>query len=309
MRKEIFKFPGAGEKPLSAVILLPEGAPIGVLQVTHGMTEHMGRWENFAAAITEVGYAVCGFDLRGHGADVVCPGIASFGQADWEATLEDMHCLFLRMQERFSELPYHMLGFSLGSFLLREYMGRYPDGVSGMILVGTGQQPGFLLNILQAAVRSQIKKAGWEQTTPLVRKLSFETYNKRFAPNRTAADWLCADETELDAYLKDPQCKEDISAGLFYHLLGGMKRCGAADACKHYPKALPVLLLSGADDPVGEMGKGVMAVEKQFGTAGMTRVQTMLLPGARHDLLHEEKSGAAEQATACICQFLTEKDR
>ncbi|MBQ7841452.1 MAG: alpha/beta hydrolase [Lachnospiraceae bacterium] len=105
-------------------------------------------------------------------------------------------------------------GFSLGSFLLREYLGRYDDEMAGAAILGTGYQPGAILSVMIAIVRGQIKKVGFEKTTPLVKKLSFETYNHKFQPNRTPSDWLCADEAQIDAYLTDPLCRKDISAEL-----------------------------------------------------------------------------------------------
>ncbi len=304
MRMETLQLTAHGGKHLEAVLWLPEGAPTGVLQITHGMTEHIRRWETLAEELCRHGIVTAGFDLRGHGADVVLPGIASFGEDGWEASLEDMHCLFALLEQRFPGLPHHMLGFSLGSFLLREYLGKYPEGIAGAVLVGTGQQPGALLGMLQALVKTQIRKAGRDDTTPLVRKLSFETYNNKFAPNRTAADWLCADEDQLDGYLHDPMCREQISAGLFWQLLASMKRCGAAGGCANWDKATPILLLSGEEDPVGDMGRGVAAVYNQLSKAGMRHLERKLLPDARHDLFHEESSGAAAQARALLCRWI-----
>ncbi len=304
MQIETIQFSGYGDKQLNARLWLPDSAPIGILQITHGMTEHIGRWETFAKALCQIGFAVAGFDLRGHGADQIQPGIASLGSDGWDASLEDMHCLFTFLQKRFPSLPHFMLGFSLGSFLLREYLGQYSESISGAILLGTGQQPGILLGILQAIIHTQINKVGWDATTPLVRKLSFETYNQKFAPNRTTADWLCSDEQQLDTYLQDPLCREHISAGLFWQLLGSMKRCGSAGGCSNWDKATPILLLSGASDPVGDMGKGVLAVQRQLQRAGLQQIELQLLPGCRHDLIHEERNGAAAKARKIICRWL-----
>ncbi len=301
---EQFSFTGADGKQLNAVLWIPQHEIRGVMQITHGMTEHMGRWSTTAEALTAAGIAVCGYDLRGHGADVIVPGIAAFGEHDWEAALEDMHILFLQLKKRFPTLPHLMMGFSLGSFLLREYLGRYPDGITGAVLIGTGQQPGWLLECIIAIVQTQIRKAGWYTSTPLIRKLSFETYNRKFAPNRTNADWLCSDTVQLDAYLSDPMCRHDISAGLFRHLLSSMRRCAVRSSCENWDKDTPILLLSGERDPVGNMGNGVRAVQKQLHREGIKTVGMQLLPNARHDLLHEECSGAAESARAILIAWV-----
>ena len=260
MRKETFEWTGFGGKRLPAVIWLPEGDAACVLQITHGMTEHIGRYEAFAEEMTAQGVVVAGFDLRGHGQNEGDREVASLGEGGWEATLEDMRLFFACLASRFPQLPHHMLGFSLGSFLLREYLGRWPEGVAGAVIMGTGHQPSAVLSVMMAIVRGQIKKGGFDKTTSLVRQLSFGTYNQKFKPNRTASDWLCADSARLDAYIADPLCRKDISSGLFWQLLGAMKRTGTKAAVDGINKDMPVLLLSGQDDPVGDQGKGVAAL-------------------------------------------------
>ena len=289
---------------LPCTLWLPESAPRAVLQIVHGMTEHMGRYEYFAAFLTAHGIAVAGFDLRGHGKNGSDPAVASFGEEGWAESLKDIHIFRTHLQDRFPALPHFILGFSLGSFLLREYLIDHSHGLSGAIIMGTGHQPPVILSIIRGLVKSQIKKAGFDGTTPLVRKLSFETYNKGFAPNRTEADWLCADTAALDAYLNDPLCRESISAGLFWQLLGAMKRTGSPNVYSSQNKAMPILLLSGQDDPVGDFGKGVTAVHKAMTAAGFHKIQAELYPNARHDLLHEEESGAAASARTRIVSFI-----
>ena len=307
MRAEFFHFCGFGGTELPAVLWMPDEAPSMVLQVTHGMTEHIGRYEGFAQALTAQSVAVVGFDLRGHGKNPGNPDVASFGEGGWEASLQDMRLLFEWVGQRFPGVPCRMLGFSLGSFLLREYLGRWPEDVDGAIIMGTGNQPGWLLSVMIAIVRGQIKKGGFDNTTDLVRKLSFESYNQRFKPNRTHADWLCADEQQLDRYIADPLCRRDISSGLFGQLLEAMKRTGTPNACAAWRKDMPVLLISGQEDPVGDGGEGVLAVKRQLDAAGLQRVSLHLLPGARHIVLCEEQSGAARQAMDIISRWLTQE--
>ena len=122
---------------------MPDGDPKQLLQITHGMTEHMGRYEVFAEYLQPMGIAVAGFDLRGHGRNSGDPDVASFGEGGWAASIEDMQLFYEHLQRRFSGKPHFMLGFSLGSFLLREYLTKYPDegALSGAIIMGTGTQP------------------------------------------------------------------------------------------------------------------------------------------------------------------------
>ena len=162
------------------------------------------------------------------------------------------------------------------------------------MIMGTGQQPKWILSMIMAVVKGEIKKAGFDDTNDMIRNLSFGTYNKSFAPNRTSADWLCLDKKQLDLYLTDELCKKDISAGLFWQLLNSMKRTADKNTYKNWRKDLPVLLLSGSDDPVGSQGKGVAAVEKSMRKAGITNVKCKMYTGARHDILHEDSLGITE---------------
>lgn len=289
---------------LQAVIWQPADEVKAVFQITHGMTEHMGRYEDFAAALCRQGIAVAGFDLRGHGQNPGDPEVASLGSGGWAASLEDMHDFAALLQVRFPGIPHYMLGFSLGSFLLREYLGKYPDGVAGAIIAGTGHEPGWLLGILMALVKGEIKKNGFDGTTDLVKQLSFGTYNQNFKPNRTEADWLCADPEALDQYLADPLVRKHISSGLFRELLGSMKRTGKAESYKSWNKAMPVLLLYGAEDPVNKAGKGVAALQTMLQKAGLQSVSCKSFPNARHDIFHEKSAGTAEAVPDCIAEWL-----
>ena len=305
MKTETFEFVGFGETNLPACLWLPEGEVKAVLQVTHGMTEHMGRYEALAGLLCPMGIAVAGFDLRGHGRNPGDRSVASFGKGGWAASIEDMRLFYGLLRQRFPGARHDMLGFSLGSFLLREYLTQYPgEGeISGAIIMGTGHQPGWLLSVMMAIVNGQIKKAGFDNTTDLVRRLSFGTYNQKFKPNRTSADWLCADEGELDKYLADPLVRRDISAGLFRDLLASMKRTGGTQEYDGWDPGLPILLISGQDDPVGDGGRGVHAVYDRMKKARMENVTLKLFPGARHDLLHEE-SCAADAARKYIAEWI-----
>lgn len=303
--QEIYIYKDTTEDEIQAQIWLPTGEVKCVLQVVHGMTEHIGRYEKLAKHLTQEGIAVAGFDLKGHGVKGKGMTCASFGEEGWEATLEDIHLLHLSLKKRFADAKHYLLGFSLGSFLVREYFSTYEEhDFAGTIIMGTGQQPALVLSAIMAIVKGAIKKAGHDNTTDLVRNLSFGTYNKKFSPSRTKADWLCSDQTELDKYVADRLCKEDISAGLFWQLLASMKRTADKNTYLKWNKNMPVLLLSGGVDPVGDAGKGVRLVEKAMKNAGLTNVTLKLYPGARHDILHEEKSGVASSVYQAIKDML-----
>ncbi len=304
MFQETISFPASDGTILNAILWQPKSQPKAILQVTHGMTEHMGRYQDFAAALTSQGILVAGFDLRGHGGNPGDASCASMGKGGWEASIRDMQYFRLELDRQFPGLPHYMLGFSLGSFLLRDFLGQYPSGISGAIIAGSGQQPSPVLSIMMAIVKTQVKKSGFDQTTDLVKQLSFGVYNSKFKPSRTEADWLCSDSRQLDAYLADPLCRKHISSGLFYDLLDSMRRTGSPNSYVSWDKALPVLLLSGSADPVGDMGKGIGVIALSMKKAGMERVCSCLFPGARHDLFHEIENGTSQKLTDAILSWM-----
>ena len=303
MKTDFFEFI-SDNKSFSAVLWLPDEEPKAVLQITHGMTEHIGRYESLAEQMTAHGIAVCGFDLRGHGKNGDDEEIASFGENGWKLSLKDMHSFFEEMKNRIPNVPYFMMGFSLGSFLLREYLSLYPDDMDGAAIIGTGHQPGWVISVIKTIIHGECKKAGFDNTTPLVKKLSFETYNQKFKPNETDSDWLCSDEDELYEYIRDAFCRKYISAGLFWQLLDSMKRTGKRKSASKWKKDMPVLLLSGENDPVGSNGKGIKTVYRQWKALKMTDVTMKLFPDARHDLFHEKANGSAEEAIKTLLHWM-----
>ena len=306
MKAKEIRFTGANGVSLPGIIWYPMCSPTMVVQITHGMTEHIGRYEELAYMLTAYGIAVAGFDLRGHGRNPGDNQCASFGENGWNYALHDMHLFYLELESKFPNIPHFMLGFSLGSFLLRDYLSLYRDKVDGAIIMGTGHQPGAVLSMLMPVVKREIKAHGFDSSTQKIKKLSFETYNQKFAPNMTSVDWLCSDTAQRIKYRGDPLCRKTISAGLFWQLLDSMKRTGKLSSYRKWNKQMPVLLLSGQDDPVGDFGKGVQRVRQSMSRAGMKHIQLYLVPGARHDLLHEEKSGGSEETFDILTNWLFE---
>ena len=278
-----------------------------IVHITHGMTEHIARYDVLAKKLNEHGILVFGYDLRGHGNNNLKTKCGTFKEGGWQKSIEDMQGICTSMKEQYPLVPYYMFGFSLGSFLLREYLETHSNEIDGAIIVGTGQQPAFLLKVIISVVKSQIKKHGFDESSSLVHKLLFGTYNAKFAPNKTKSDWLIKDEKERYAYLEDDLCKENVSAGLFYQMLDSMKKTGEVSTYINWNKDLPVLLLSGKEDAVGECGKGVLLVEKTMKKAGLQNIEMHLFENARHDLFHEMESGAMIKATQVLINWITKK--
>ena len=309
MKIENFEFIGENNYKLHAVIWLPDEEPKMIIQILHGMTEHMGRYEYLARILTEVGIGVAGFDLRGHGKNEIGMSCASFGEEGWQMTLKEIHEFHKSLKNRFENAKHILFGFSLGAFLAMEYFSIYEKNeFSGGIIMGSGTQPRWILSLIMKIVKKEINKVGFDSTNDVVRQLSFGTYNKNFSPNRTYVDWLCADEEQVDKYIADELCKKDISAGLFYQLLDSMKHMASKDAYKKWNKDMPVLLISGNDDPVGNKGKGVKLVEKSMLRSGLTNVTSKIYLGGRHDILHEEKQGIEKQVCVDIKDWILERN-
>ena len=257
-----------------------------ILILVHGTTEHIERYDKFAAAMIKRGVAVTGIDLRGHGHNPGDPDVVEYQPGDWQRTVEDVQQLLEFWDRKFPGMPKFLMGFSLGSFVVQDLLKTYPrNKLAGVILMGTGHQPGWLLRIMRRIVAGQIKKVGFDRPSALVRKLSFGVYNDKFKPNRTDVDWLSANEAAVDAYLADPLVRRQTSAGMFWELLGSMQRHSSGAEYANWDKDLPVLLISGSEDPVGNAGKGVATVCRQMKKAGMKDVTMHLIPGARHAIL------------------------
>ena len=287
------------EEELNCYIWEPDEKPVAVLQITHGMTEHMGRYMELAEALTSKGIVVAGFDLPGHGKNLELnevEGCASFGENGWKKALKQIDLFYQYLQEHYGELPHVMLGFSLGSFLQLQYDCTYRRNHAGTILVGCGSQPKFVLNIMQKIIAGHIKKVGFNGTNDKVHNLAFKNYDNKFKGDSEEFRWLCSDKDELRKYKEDTRCAKTISAGLFYDLVGSM-----APDISTIVKTTPTLVISGTEDPVGS-GHGVENLVKKLNQY-KNDVKLVKLPG-RHDLFHEKVNGTSEKLTEMISDFV-----
>ena len=306
MRTENDVFTARDNTKLRSMIWIPEQEPACILQIAHGMTEHIGRYEDMAAELTKEGILVAGYDLRGHGMCDRGGSCATMGENGWKNSLDDIDSFFEMLTGRYPGVPVVLMGFSLGSFLVRDYLCNYKCRAAAVIIAGSGDQPGCMLSVLKYMINRQIHRYGFDSATPLVRKLSFEMYNNKFKPVRTKCDWLCSDTVQIDQYLKDDLCKEEISAGLFYGLLDAMQRTGKITEFQKWKKETPVLLISGKCDSVGDFGKGTQRLEDKMRKAGLEKIEVKLLPHSRHDFLHEYQNGEGKEAVETILNFIKE---
>ncbi|MBO5479324.1 MAG: lysophospholipase [Clostridia bacterium] len=259
----------------------------GVVQLVHGMQEHIGRYDEFANVLADNGYIVVGHDHLGHGSSVKNEeDFGYFAKKDgWNRLAEDVHILQNKVSKEYLELPYIIFGHSMGSLVTRTYLTKYQDKLAGVILSGTsGQKAGLLVG--QVLTKLIMLFRGERYRSNLLEYLVTGSFNKKFKPNRTNADWTTRNEEEVDKYQKDPKCGINFTANGYLNLLQGTYYLSKQ---KNIDKTMkvPILLISGDKDPVGGMGKGVIKVTHMLEKAGLENVKIRLFKDARHELLNE----------------------
>lgn len=290
---------------LNVIIWETEKEPIGVLQIVHGMAEYIDRYDNFAKYMTEHGFNVIGHDHLGHGHSVSDEhdyGFFAEENGD-KIIIEDMHSVTQYAREKWEELPNFILGHSMGSFCLRQYLTKYSNDVFGAIIMGTGWIPSAAALLGKTIATNTCKSKGSHTVNPLLIKLTLEPYNKPFAPARTNCDWLSRDEKQVDLYVNDKLCGFDFTAGAYKDFFTVLEKIAKNRQLIGMRKSLPILITSGSVDPVG----GKKACEKlnaQYKRCGIDDVTLKLWENDRHEILNElDKSDVYDY----ICTWLKSK--
>ena len=290
VKKEEFTFDSRdGATKIHAVRWVPEGKVVCILQIIHGMAEYAERYEEFAAFLVERGFVVTRDDHLGHGKSVGDKGKHGYFCEQDPATVlvRDEHRLKKMTEEAFPHVPYVIMGHSMGSFITRNYICRYGSGIAAAIIMGTGMQPKAVLGMAKILVRLQKLFCGSKHVSRLIDKMAFGGYNKEIPNPRTAFDWLSRDEERVDRYLADPDCGFPFTVNGFGALFTLVSRLYSPETLKAIPKKLPVLMISGDADPVGDYGKGVRKAYDSLKTAGLEDISLKLYQGGRHELLNE----------------------
>lgn len=291
MKKEEFYFDSRdGEHKIHAIKWIPDATkPVCILQIVHGMAEHIDRYDDFAGFLAERGILVVGDDHLGHGKSVQ-PGepYGYFCKDDAPTVLvRDEHRLKKMMQEQYAGVPYIILGHSMGSFITRNYLLRYGTGIDAAIIMGTGMQPKPALMFALALTALQRLIFGAKHVSKLVNAVSFGAYNKQIKTPKTPYDWISENEDNVRKYIKDPLCGFIFTINGFQTLFKLIYNLHDKEKLQKMPMNLPVFFVAGADDPVGNYGKGVEQVYRSFEEIGMNNVQMKLYPGDRHEILNE----------------------
>ena len=290
VKKEEFTFDSRdGLSKIHAVRWIPEGKVICILQIIHGMAEYIERYEEMAQYFAKKGILVTGDDHLGHGKTVQEEGIYGYFCDRDPATVvvRDVHRLKKMTQEDYPGIPYVLLGHSMGSFILRNYLFRYGTGIQGAIICGTGSQPKALVKFSKGLAMLQGVVFGQKHMAMMIDKLAFGNYNQKITNRRTAFDWLCRDEKVVDAYNEDKLCGFTFTVNGFLTLFTLLDRLNQQENLQQMPKSLPVLFIAGDKDPVGNYGEGVRKAYESFAKAGMERIDIKLYPEDRHELLNE----------------------
>lgn len=290
MIKEEFSFLSTdGETTIHGVSWMPEKEVVAVLQICHGMVEYIERYEPFAEYLTERGFFVVGHDHLGHGKSVLSEDkLGFFHDKDGNHCLiEDIHQVRSAVQETNPGFPYFIMGHSMGSFLVRQYLTEHGNGLDGAIIMGTGHHsmPELVAGRLLCRIIAAVK--GWDYRSSFVKKMAMGSFNKHFQPEKTGAEWLSRDEEITGAYAKDPLCSFDFTINAYFHMFGGMMKLMHTSSIRKIPVNLPVLFVAGREDPVGNMGKSVIKVYNAYKKNNIQDVKIKLYKDDRHEILNE----------------------
>lgn len=263
----------------------PDQKPQAIVQLAHGMAEHIERYNDFASFLMKHHIVVYGNDHRGHGKTGTKQGRLGYfsDKNGFDKVTSDQYELTKYIKKEYPGVPVFLFGHSMGSFIARRYIQNYSDEVAGIILSGTGFFPSFTVKM--GKILSGLLPA--KKPTKLMNHLAFGSYQKKIKHFQTSFDWLSRDDKNVQIYLDDPLSGYIPTARFFYDLMDGLGKIHKQSLNQSIHKELPVLFISGEADPVGNYTKGIWKVAHLYQQIGLNQVQVMLFPGGRHELLHE----------------------
>lgn len=268
----------------------PEGSPRAVVQIVHGIAEHIERYDEFASYLTEHGFLVVAEDHMGHGQSVNGGGIQGYFHGGWCAAVDDTYQLLQDMRKQYPDLPYILFGHSMGSFMARTILGKYPDsGIAAAVISGTCWQPAFAMPAIVKVMNAVCDRIGPTNPSEKLQKLIFWGYNARIKHPRTAQDWVSRDPKIVDDHpMNNGFCPK---AGLLRDMMAGICYIEDKKTLAAMNPDLPVLFVAGGEDPVGGYGKGVHRTAEVFQKSGMKHVHVRIYPLCRHEILNEINRG------------------
>lgn len=284
-----FKIEGKFGIELSTFSIIPEDVK-GVICIFHGMGEHKERYLNFAKWMAKQGYAVFAHDHRKHGESIMdFDKVGIFTSADqWEYVIDDAHYVVREARKQVPEKPMIVLGHSMGSIIARRYISKYTAIPSAAIIMGTLpiQTKGSAFLPLTLAKIINIFKKG--QPSPFIANMLNNKINKQVENPRTDFDWLSRDEKQVDKYIEDPLCGFAYSPQFYIEFFKALVKVNQSEIISE-TRDIPVLFISGKEDPVGDFGHGVNDVVEMLSGHGMFQLTNKLIVDNRHEVLNELK--------------------
>lgn len=290
VKKEEFTYPSRdGINQIHAVKWIPDKPIKAILQIVHGMIEYIDRYDEFANYLCDNGIMVVGNDHLGHGKTAKTKeDLGYFAQKDGSTILvRDVHRLKKIIEEENKGIPYFILGFSMGSYVLRKYLTWYGKGIKGAIIAGSGQPDNTHINMGLKAIKVTTALHNDRYRSKTLDKLCFGHYNDKIDTPKTKYDWLSTDENVVAAYSKDELCTFIFTCEGFSELLKMVKYDGELEHVKKVPEDLPIFIISGSDDPVGEYGVKIKTIYDLYLRAGLKYVTYNIYEGMRHEILNE----------------------
>ena len=264
----------------------PAGMPRGAVQLTHGMGEHVRRYGALARALTDRGLVVYGQDHRGHGATARSEEeLGQLGPDGWTQLVDDVDLLVSLIRDEQPGLPLVLLGHSMGSFAVQQYLLKHGDRVDAVVLTGT-----TALDQLEPAL-------------DLDKPIDLAAFNAAFEPARTEFDWLSRDEAIVDAYIADPRCGFGIDTDAAKDMFAGARRMADPGQVTAIRPDLPLYIAAGELDPVNANLVLLHVLVDRYRAAGLTDVTVRTYPGARHEILNETNR---DEVVARILDWLDE---
>ena len=283
-----FYYDSMGGGKLHGCRWTPEGQPKAIVQIVHGIAEYVERYDDFANYLTGHGILVVAEDHMGHGKSITEEAPQGYFNSGWFAAVEDTFRLYRNTHKEFPEVPYVLFGHSMGSFMARTILAKYPDAeLAGAVICGTGWMPTAVVQAGKLMAGMICKRNGKRNPSPQLQSMMFGSYNKKVEHPRTASDWLSRDPKIVDTYEADRLCGFIPSAGLVRDMMEGILYIQDKKNLDNMNKNLPVLFIAGGDDPVGDYGKGVTRAVAEFRKHGMKDVSHRIYPLCRHEILNE----------------------
>lgn len=270
-------------------IYKPKVTPKGNFHILHGMAEHGERYDAFALSLAEQGYFVTVHDHRGHGQTVELNGQLGYFADDegFDRVVEDVYEIIQHYSVGRDVPETILFGHSMGSFIARRFIQLHSGMIDKCILCGTGSTT-TIHQLGNALARTLSVVKGKTMPSQLMNDLSFNSFHKSILNAKTIYDWLCSSDEEVEKYIQDPYCGFVPTNQFFVDLTDGILLIHKKNELKNIRKDLPILLISGSEDPIGSNGAGVYKVANRFKNVGLTDVVVYLFDGMRHEILKEK---------------------